>query len=121
MKYNTFLWVFIISAISGIAFLTFYMQAVFSVIRLSVHNSDPDPFAVFANLLSPSVLLSLLVAAVTGLAYRIMGIVCVAKNKAVSDGEKALWIIGFIIMGFITGIVFLVMAKGRKLVKEENI
>jgi type III secretory pathway component EscV len=33
----------------------------------------------------------------------------------IGDGEKALWIIGFIIMGFITCIVFLVLAKGKKL------
>ena len=35
----------------------------------------------------------------------------------VKDGEKALWIIGFILMGFITAIVFLIMAKGKKFVE----
>ena len=58
-----------------------------------------------------------LVLGLSSLAYRILGIVYVAKSKTVSDGEKALWIVGFIIMGFITGIVFLVMAKGRKFVE----
>jgi tetrahydromethanopterin S-methyltransferase subunit F len=41
----------------------------------------------------------------------------VAKNSSVSDGEKALWIIGFIIMGFVTAIVFLIMAKDKKFVE----
>ena len=52
-----------------------------------------------------------------GLTYRILGIVHVARTKIISDGEKALWIVGFVILGFITAIVFLVMAKSRKLVE----
>ena len=121
MKYNTFLWVFIISILSGIVFLIFYMQAIFSVVAISMHEREPNPFAIFAHILNPAVLISLLVAIVTGLAYRIMGIVCVAKNKTVSDGERAIWIIGFILLGFVTAIVFLILAKSKKLVKQENV
>ena len=49
--------------------------------------------------------------ALTGLAYRILGIVYTVRNKTVSDGEKALWIIGFILMGFVTSIVFCTWAE----------
>jgi type III secretory pathway component EscV len=49
-----------------------------------------------------------------------MAIICIAKNKVITGGEKALWIVGFIIFGFVTGIVFLVLAKGRKLVAQEE-
>ena len=94
-KYNTFLTVFIISVIAMIVFLVFYLQAIFGVIRTVDEFRGEEP----------------------SLTYRILGIVHVAKNKTVKDGEKALWIIGFIIMGFITAIVFLVMAKGRKFVE----
>lgn len=77
---------------------------------------EPNPMGVFSTIFSPEVIISGLVLALSSLAYRIQGIVYVARNKTVSDGEKALWIIGFILMGFVTAIVFLIMAKGRKFV-----
>lgn len=121
MKYNTFLWVFIMSVLAGVVFLIFYIQAIFSVVTVSMHQREPNPFVIIGSMFNPAVLLSLLVAIAAGLAYRIMGIVSVAKNKTVTDGEKAVWIIGFIFLGFITGIIFLVLAKGKKMVKEENV
>jgi len=54
---------------------------------------------------------------VTSLTSRIMGIVAVAKSKTVADGEKALWIVGFALMSFITSIIFLIMAKGKGFAK----
>ena len=68
-------------------------------------------------LLNPQVIISLMIMGLSSLAYRVMGIVYVAKNKIVSDGEKAVWIIGFIFMGFITGVVFLIMARGKQFVE----
>lgn len=77
---------------------------------------NPNPIGIFSTIFSPQVVISGLVLALSSLAYRIQGIVYVARNKTVSDGEKALWIVGFILMGFVTAIVFLIMAKGRKFV-----
>jgi hypothetical protein len=77
-------------------------------------NADPTPREVMNTFFNPGVLISLIIFAMTSLACRVLGIVYVAQSKTVSDGEKALWIIGFIIMGFITAIIFLIMAKGRK-------
>jgi len=116
-KYNTFLTVFIISIIALIFFLVSYLSAIFSLISHANELDHTDPFEVLSTILSPSVLISGLIMAVTNLVYRILGIVHVARNKTVTDGEKALWIIGFIIMGFVTAIVFLIMAKGRKFVE----
>ena len=118
-RYNTFLTIFILSFISLIIFLAFYMEAIFSL-ATTLYNEQgnkPSPFFVFSSLFNPAVIISAVILGCCSLAYRILGIVYVDKNKTVSDGEKALWIIGFIIMGFITGIVFLVMAKGRKIVE----
>ncbi len=120
MKYNTFLWMFILSIIAGIVFLIFYIQAIVSIAQIGIHERQPDPFAVLGHIFSPAVLLSLVAAFITGLVYRIMGIVWIAKNKTASGGEKALWIIGFVILGFVTGIVFLALAKSRKLIPEDN-
>lgn len=75
--------------------------------------SDHDPFEVFKNIFSIPVIISFSVLALSSLANRIMGIVAVAKNNTVSDGEKALWIVGFVLLSFITSIVFLIMAKGK--------
>lgn len=118
-KYNTFLFLFIVSTIAMIVFLVFYLQAIFGF-AMNIHEFEgrnPNPFEFFSRIFSPPVIISGVIMAFSSLAYRIMGIVYVAKNKTVRDGEKALWIVGFIIMGFVTAIVFLVMAKGRKFVE----
>jgi len=117
-KYNTFLTVFIISTIALIVFMVFYIQGIFGVIS-TVHElqgEEPNPLLILNTIFSPAVIISAIVLGFSSLTYRILGIVHVVRNKTVKDGEKALWIVGFIIFGFITGIVFLVMAKGRKFV-----
>ncbi len=118
-KYNTFLTVFIISAVALIFFMVFYIQGIFGLVANmdELKGEDPNPFLILNTIFSPAVIISAIVLGFSSLAYRILGIVHVARNKTVKDGEKALWIVGFIIMGFITGIVFLVMAKGKKFVE----
>jgi tellurite resistance protein TehA-like permease len=118
-KYNTFLTVFIIAVIAMIVFFIFYFQAIFGFMRTmqEFRNEQPNPFYIFNTIFTPQVIISAIVLGFSSLTYRILGIVHVAKNKTVKDGEKALWIVGFILMGFVTAIVFLVMAKGRKFVE----
>ena len=115
-KYNTFLTLFIVSIVAGILFFIFYFQAImgFAFHSREFAQNRTDPFEVFASIFSPQVILSFVVMALTSLACRIYGIVLVAKNKTVSDGEKALWIVGFVLLSFITAIVFLIMAKGKR-------
>jgi hypothetical protein len=118
-KYNTFLTIFIISGIALIVFMIFYIQGIFGVVGHidELQGEDPNPFLILNTIFSPTVIISAMILGFSSLAYRILGIVHVAKNKTVKDGEKALWIVGFILMGFVTGIVFLVMAKGRGFVE----
>ena len=116
-RYNTFLAVFIISIVALIFFMIFYLNWVFGFIVHAHEYERTGPFEMIDNLFDPSIIISGLLLAITSLLYRILGIVYVAKNKTVTDGEKALWIIGFILMGFVTAIVFLIMAKGRKFVE----
>lgn len=115
-RYNTFLMVFTFSIIALVVFLYFYLSAIFSIVVQAHEHMQPDPFEVLGTLFSPAILISGLALVLSSIGYRVLGIVYVAKNKTVSDGEKACWIIGFILVGFITGIVFLVMAKSRKFV-----
>lgn len=81
------------------------------------NNDKPSHFLIMHTIFSAQVIISGLILGFSSLTYRILGIVHVARNKTVKDGEKALWIIGFILMGFVTAIVFLVMAKGRRFVE----
>ncbi len=116
-KYNTFLAVFIISIVALIVFLVFYLNVIFTLVRHSHEFGHEDPFEIFATIFSPEVIISGLVMGISSLLYRVLGIIHVAKNKAIAGGEKALWIIGFIIMGFVTAIVFLVLARSRNLIE----
>ena len=117
-KYNTFLTLFIVSIVSMILFLVFYFQAIFGLVfnAGNINRLDAHPFEVLRQIFSPAVVISFIIMMLSGLLYRIQGIVLVARNKIVTDGEKALWIIGFVLLGFITAIVFLIMAKGKKYV-----
>ncbi|MFN8253656.1 MAG: hypothetical protein U0V75_17425 [Ferruginibacter sp.] len=115
-RYNIFLGLFIVSTLAAILFFIFYIQAIFGF-AFNDHDylrNNRMPWEFFGRIFNPQVVFSIIVASITSLAYRIMGIVMVAKNKTVSDGEKALWIVGFVIMSFVTSIVFLIMARGRK-------
>lgn len=116
-KYNTFLTFFILSIAALIFFLVFYLQAIFTFAIHADEFSDRNALHFFSTVFSPAVIISGFVLAFSSLIYRVLGIVYVARNKTVADGEKAFWIIGFVIMAFITGIVFLVMAKGKKFVE----
>jgi len=118
-KYNSFLALFIISAVTFIIFIVFYLNGIMSFIfRAEEHQYvHLSPWEFFHTFFNPPFLISVIVFGFSSLACRILGIVYVAQNKTAGDGEKALWIIGFILMGFVTSIVFLVMAKGRKFVE----
>lgn len=117
-KYNTFLVVFIISFIAFIVLMGIYLNNIFSVIGTSeLINTTDGPQSVLSAIFTSPFMISGFITLLSSIAYRVIGIVSVAKNKTVNDGEKALWIIGFVLMGFVTGIVFLVMARGRKFVE----
>lgn len=116
-KYNTFLTLFIVAVIAGIFFMGFYIKGIFTFVAHVHQNPNPDPFEMLSIIFAPPVIISLAIAVVCTLASLITGIVLVAKSKTVSDGEKAIWIIGFVMMYFITSIVFLIMAKGKKFVE----
>lgn len=78
--------------------------------------SNHQPIELLATIFTPRVIISVTILGISSLIYRILGIVYVARSSTVSDGEKAIWIIGFVLMGFISGIVFLILAKGKKFV-----
>lgn len=117
-KYTTFLALFIISVVAGIVLMGIYLTNIFNLMGHTEPvdtNGSPGPF--FSAIFNSPFIIAGLLTIFSSLAYRITGIVCVVRNKTIYDGEKALWIIGFVLMGFVTAIVFLVMARGRKFVE----
>jgi len=114
-RYNGFLTAFIIAFIATMFFFVFYMRAFFILFTNAHTFANPAPNEFFSTLFSPAVIISFIIMAIAGLLYRILGIVYVAKNKTIADGEKVLWVLGFLMMGFVTGIIFLILAKGKKL------
>lgn len=113
-KYNLFFILLLVSILAFIFFMGFAAREIFTYIMQAKENQAPNQAEVWKFLLSPPLIISFLTAVVTNFAYRVWGIVMVIKNKTVSDVEKAIWIIGFIVMSFITAVVFLIMAKSRK-------
>jgi hypothetical protein len=118
-KYGIFLLVFVVYAVAMIVFLAIYINQFFfffhEISSFSQDGLEPDPWEVMTLIFTAPVLISGAIMIVASLLYRVLGIVYVANSEA-AGGEKALWIVGFCILGFITGIVFLVLAKSRKLV-----
>ena len=115
-KYNTFLTLFIVTVIAFICFMLFYLSAIFSFIGDAFMQPNANPSQMFSTIFSTQLIIALVIMLIASLANRIFGIVMIAKTRTISDGEKALWIIGFVLMSFVTSIVFLVMAKGKKFV-----
>ncbi len=116
-KYNIFFALFIISVIAFIFFMGFYIRGVFSFVSQAHENAGSNPWQMFSAIFNPALIIAFAVMALSSLACRIFAIVLVVKNKTVNDGEKAIWIVGFILMYFITAIVFLILARGRKFVE----
>lgn len=121
-KYTAFLIAYIAFVIASVVFFAIYINQIGHFLSWASVNIQPDgsysenPFEVLSVIFTPNLIVSLIMMWTTALTFKIIGIVYVAKSDAVSGGEKALWIVGFCLIGFVTGIVFLILAKERKLV-----
>jgi hypothetical protein len=116
-KYNSFLALFVISVVAFIFFIASYLPVIFAVVMHSHEYSNQQPIELMATIFTPPVIISAAILGLSSLIYRILGIVYVARSHTVSEGEKALWIIGFVFAGFIAGVVFLILAKSKKFVE----
>ncbi len=116
-KYNSFLALFVISIVAFIFFMASYVHVIFAFVMRSHEYANHQPIRLLATIFTPQVIISAAILGISSLIYRILGIVYVAKSSTVSEGEKALWIIGFVFMGFISAVVFLILAKGKKFVE----
>lgn len=120
--YRIFITSFIISIVAFISFMAAYLYSILHMVQLFHENMplNPDPFLLFRHIFSPALVISIAVLTVSGLLYRILGIVCIARHRHMDGGEQALWIIGFVLFGFITAIVFMALASGRNLIPADE-
>jgi hypothetical protein len=116
-RYQVFVSAFIISIIAFVIFITAHVYGIFNMIRSAetYAGSPADPFQMFSTIFSPVWIISMLLLMATGLLYRVLGIIFTANNTKMESGEKALWIIGFVIFGFITAIVFMALRNSKNL------
>lgn len=114
-QYRLFVATFVLSILALVIFFAAYFHGLMKVIHMGIQAQGlhEDPFYFFRTIFSPALLISFPVLLISGLIYRLLGIIFIAGNTKLSGGEQAMWIIGFVIAGFITAIVFIVMAKGR--------
>jgi tetrahydromethanopterin S-methyltransferase subunit F len=127
--YRVLLISFIISVISGIFVAYYYielMQTMLSLIKQEELNSAGDPNLQmppdeFMNLIfSGKFIISLAVCSLASLVNTIVGIILIARNKSIESGMKVLWILGFVLIGFITNIVFFALKNKNNLLGENN-
>lgn len=113
---------FILSLLAGILFSIFYGAAIIKLIGSIEYASDgtvtnpPDPQAILRIFFNPVLFISGAIAGIASLTNRIIGIILVAGNKTMKEGERVLWILGFILMNIVTNILFLALRKSRNLV-----
>lgn len=121
-QYRIFIAAFMVSIIAMVVFFATYFNGLMNVMRVAVHNEDMpvDPFYFFKTLFSPLMLTALAVLMISGLLYRVLGIIFVARNSTLPGGEQAIWIIGFVLFGFITAIVFMAIGKNRGLISASE-
>lgn len=117
--YKIFKLAFFISLLGLAAFFVSYFMNIMDLVRnaeqLQEYNNS-DPGYILKTLFSPTMLTSLIITTIAQLTYIILGIVFVVRNKNIQDTERVLWILGFLLVGFVTAIVFMILNKSRRLV-----
>lgn len=116
--YRFYIVAFFLSIIAFFVFIVQYLQFFSQLFTHGMFSGQQNPEQIFQLIFSPLLIISAIVMGVASLAYKIIGIVFIAQKKDLPGGEQALWIIGFIFMGFITAIVFMALAKTKQLVPD---
>lgn len=114
--YKIFVIAFIAALIAAVVLGVSYFM---SMMNLMAHANELDneknPAVVFGMLFTPLTIISTVLVILATFTYKILGIIFVARNPNVDSTEKIIWILGFIIFGFITAIIFMALQKSRNL------
>lgn len=113
--YCIFIVAFVLSILGMVVFFGIYLSAMMHFMQYVSAHHEPDPTVIFKTVFSAPLIISFACSAIAGLVYRILGIVYIANNPELQGGEQALWVIGFLLMGFVAAIVFMALCKSRRL------
>ncbi len=121
--YKLLLISFILSLLAGILVIILYGSAIISLISNIEYATNgtpaatpPNPEEVLRIFFNPALILSGAIAFIASITNRIAGIILIAGNKTMKEGERVLWILGFILMNVVTNIVFLALKNTRNLI-----
>lgn len=113
---------FLLSLLAGILFIIFYASAIMALMGSIEYASNgevvnpPDPEKILRLFFNPALIISGAITGIASITNRIVGIIIVAGNKTMKEGERVLWILGFILLNIVTNIVFLALRKSHNLV-----
>ena len=122
--YRLLLISFILSLLAGISVIIFYSSGIIALISGIEYmpngtvTNPPDPEKVLRAFFNPGLIISGAIAFIASITNRIAGIIIIARNKTMKEGERVLWILGFILINVVTNIVFLALKNTRNLVPE---
>lgn len=118
--YRIFVIAFIVSALALVVFAYYYVHLITDLVQATDAPGAGYPQSVFRDLFSPGIIIPGIILGVCSLLYRILGIIFIARNPLLEGGEKVIWILGFVGLGFITGIIFMATASSRALTATES-
>lgn len=117
--YKIFKTTFFLSILFGILLMVFYIKNIMSLSTLEMPVPDDsgmvNPFSIFSQIFTPTILILYILTLICNLTYMIIGIIFIVRKEPMNGTEKAFWIIGFLMLGFITAIVFMVLNKSKGL------
>lgn len=132
--YRVLVVTFIVTIVAGIVAGISYFQAMFHLLQTmpggtqalgqvsddEVLRMGPSPEEIINIFFSPILLISAMLALLAGLANTIIGIIITVSNTSMRSQNRVFWILGFILFGFITNIVFFALKNSNNLLDEKR-
>ena len=119
--YKSFVIAFAVSIVAIILFFVAHFQMMFTLMNTAETMNAQTPAEVFGLIFTPLWIASFVFLIISTITYQVLGIVMIIKNPNVEGTDRILWILGFILAGFITAIVFMILLKSKNLTATEYI
>lgn len=119
--YKPFVIAFIVSVVALIVFMVVHFQTMFSFIKNAETMKPESPLEVFGMIFTPMWIASFILLILSSLTYQILGVIMIVKNPNINSTDRVLWILGFVMMAFITAIIFMALRKSKNLTNTEPV
>ena len=132
--YRVLVATFILSIVASVVAGITYFQAIFHLLQSTTATQSfgegatdgrlqmgPSPEEILNLFTSPILLISFVIALLASLANKIIGIIITVSNTSMRSNHRVFWILGFILFGFITNIVFFALKNSNNLLDEKKV